>query len=99
MPIDRFNERYEELNNHPDWSFHGSDFPSNAELLEARNRVLARHPKTPFIVLNVGNNADNLLYVGERIDRFRFPTGIGLPDEILKKVYYENAARLLQVKT
>ena len=24
--------------------------------------------------------------------------GLGLPDEILKKVYYENAARLLQVK-
>src|SRR5882724_11491206 len=22
-PTDRFNERYEELNNHPDWSFHG----------------------------------------------------------------------------
>src|SRR6266853_5892415 len=30
LPIDRFNERFEELNNHPDWSFHGGDFPSNA---------------------------------------------------------------------
>ena len=29
-PTDRFNERYEELNNHPDWSFYGHDFPSNA---------------------------------------------------------------------
>jgi predicted TIM-barrel fold metal-dependent hydrolase len=29
-PTDRFNERYEELNNHPDWSFYGRDFPSNA---------------------------------------------------------------------
>ena len=44
-PTDRFNERYEELNNHPDWSFYGGDFPSNAELIEARNRVIARHPK------------------------------------------------------
>ena len=26
-PTDRFNERYEELNNHPDWSFYGGDFP------------------------------------------------------------------------
>lgn len=52
-PTDRFNERYEELNNHPDWSFHGGDFPSNAELLDARNRVFARHPKTRFIVLHV----------------------------------------------
>ena len=32
LPIDRFNERFEELNRHPDWSFHRGDFPSNAEL-------------------------------------------------------------------
>ena len=70
LPIDRFNERFEELNNHPDWSFYGGDFPSNAELLEARNRVLARHPKTQFIVLHVGNDAENLPYVGECMDRF-----------------------------
>jgi len=70
LPIDRFNERFEELNNHLDWSFYGGDFPTNAELLEARNRVLARHPKTQFIVLHVGNDAENLPYVGECMDRF-----------------------------
>jgi predicted TIM-barrel fold metal-dependent hydrolase len=70
LPTDRFNERYEELNNHPDWSFHGGDFPSNAELLEARNRVFARHPKTRFIVLHVGNFAENLGNVAENMDRF-----------------------------
>ena len=70
LPIDRTNERFEELNNHPDWSFHGHDFPSNAELLEARNRVISKHPKTQFIVLHVGNNGENLGYVGECMDRF-----------------------------
>jgi predicted TIM-barrel fold metal-dependent hydrolase len=70
-PIDRFNERFEELNNHPDWSFHGRDFPSNEELLAARNRVLARHPKTQFIVLHVGNYAENLAQVSESMDRFK----------------------------
>jgi predicted TIM-barrel fold metal-dependent hydrolase len=69
-PTDRFNERYEELNNHPDWSFYGGDFPSNAELIEARNRVFARHPKTRFIVLHVGNFAENLANVSENMDRF-----------------------------
>ena len=69
-PIDRFNERYDELGNHPDWSFHDRDFPSNAELLEARNRMFARHPKTQFIVLHVGNNAENLAFVSENLDRF-----------------------------
>ncbi len=69
-PTDRFNERYEELNNHPDWSFYGRDFPSNAELIEARNRVMARHPNTRFIVLHVGNFAENLENVSENLDRF-----------------------------
>ena len=69
-PTDRFNERYEELSNHPDWSFHGKDFPSNAELLEARNRVFARHPKTQFLVLHVGNFSEDLDNVSENLDRF-----------------------------
>jgi predicted TIM-barrel fold metal-dependent hydrolase len=70
-PIDRFNERFEELNNHPDWSFHGKDFPSNAELLEARNRVIARHPKTQFLVLHVGNFAEDLEHAGNCMDRYK----------------------------
>ena len=69
-PTDRFNERYEELNNHPDWSFYGGDFPSNAELLEARNRVIARHSRTSFVVLHAGNFAENLQNVSESLDRF-----------------------------
>jgi predicted TIM-barrel fold metal-dependent hydrolase len=69
-PVDRFNERYEELNNHPDWSFYGRDFPSNAELLDARNRMIARHPHTQFIVLHVGNFAENLANVSQNLDRF-----------------------------
>jgi len=70
LPTDNTNERFEELNNHPDWSFHGRDFPENKELLERRNRVFAKHPKTQFIVLHVGNNAENLPYVSECMDRF-----------------------------
>jgi predicted TIM-barrel fold metal-dependent hydrolase len=69
-PTDRFNERYEELNNHPDWSFYGHDFPSNAELLAARNRVIAKHPKTQFVTLHVGNFSEDLQNVGESLDRF-----------------------------
>jgi predicted TIM-barrel fold metal-dependent hydrolase len=70
LPIDRYNERFEELNNHPDWSFHGRDFPSARQLYEARNRVFARHPKTAFVALHVGNNAEDLGYVSECLDRY-----------------------------
>jgi predicted TIM-barrel fold metal-dependent hydrolase len=69
-PTDRFNERFEELNRHPDWSFCGRDFPTNAELIEARNRMIARHPNTRFIVLHVGNFAENLENVSQNLDRF-----------------------------
>ena len=60
LPVDARNERYEELNRHPDWSFHGRDYPSNAEILAARDRVLARHPKTTFIGLHVGHSSEDL---------------------------------------
>jgi predicted TIM-barrel fold metal-dependent hydrolase len=70
LPTDRFNERFEELNNHPDWSFHGRDFPSNRALLEARNRMFARHPKTTFVALHVGHNAEDLASVSESLDKF-----------------------------
>lgn len=69
-PTDRFNERYEELNNHPDWSFYGGDFPSNEELLAARNRVMGRHPRTQFVVLHVGNFAEDLQNVSDNLDRY-----------------------------
>ena len=81
LPIGRFNERYEELNNHPDWSFHGRDFPAKMELLEARNRVFARHPKTQFIALHVGNRGEDLGYVSACLDR-------------LPNMHVEMAARL-----
>ena len=179
LPIDRFNERFEELNNHPDWSFYGQDFPPFKAIMEALYRVVARHPKTQFIALHVGCNAENLAFVSQQLDRNRnlhvelgarigelgrqpratrrffdryqdrilFGTdatpngvdvpqqifgdqlyeiyyrfletdddyfdyapapvppqgrwriyGIHLPDEILRKVYWENAARLLQIQ-
>jgi predicted TIM-barrel fold metal-dependent hydrolase len=70
LPVDRFNERYEELYAHPDWSFHGPQFPSHQALLEACDRVFARHPKTQFLALHVGHNAENLSVVSARLDRF-----------------------------
>jgi predicted TIM-barrel fold metal-dependent hydrolase len=69
LPVNRFNERYEELNAHPDWSFYGKDFPSDHELQEARFRVIQRHPNTQFIVLHVGD-AENLAYISQAMDKY-----------------------------
>ncbi len=64
LPIDRFNERWEELHAHPTWSFHGRDFPGNRELQEARRNVMRRHPRTQFVCLHVADSED-LPYVSE----------------------------------
>jgi predicted TIM-barrel fold metal-dependent hydrolase len=68
LPIDRFNERWEELHAHPDWSFHGRDFPGDRELQEARRNVMHRHPRTKFVCLHVAD-AEDLPYVSECMDR------------------------------
>ena len=59
LPIDERNERYEELAAHPDWSFYPSEY-SKAQLLDQRDRVIARHPATTFIAAHVAESSENL---------------------------------------
>ncbi len=174
------NERWEELYRHPEWSFHGVDLshlppPKNLppgvpaahhQLIEARNRVIARHPQTTFLCAHMADLPEDLAQLDEYLTQYpnmnveisariselgrqpytarkfflkhsdrilfgtdgvppvtelilhwrfletfdeNFPyednpfppqglwniTGIGLPDEVLKKVYSENAVRLI----
>lgn len=165
LPLDRRNEQYVSLSRNPLWHFYGEGFPSKDELLNQRNEVIARHPKTAFIGLHVANRPENLSEVASLLDRFPnlhvefgarvnelgrqpytarkfflkyqdrilfgvdrgsmtryhyrvyfrfletqdeyFPFGgnlgrwriygIFLPDEALKKIYYENAVKLLKL--
>jgi predicted TIM-barrel fold metal-dependent hydrolase len=69
-PTDRFNERWEELGNHPNWSFYGGDHPPKAELLAARNRVIEKHPGTTFVCLHVANHPENLDEVSSWLDKY-----------------------------
>ncbi len=69
-PIDRYNERYDELGAHPGWSFYGDRFPSKEEILAARNRVFARHPDTIFIGAHVGTLPEELAVVGKWLDTY-----------------------------
>ena len=62
LPPDRFNERYEELAVHPDWSFYGAQY-SKDELLRQRDRVFARHPRTTFVAAHVAERPEHLTYV------------------------------------
>jgi predicted TIM-barrel fold metal-dependent hydrolase len=68
-PIDKYNERYEELAAHPDWSFYGAPV-SKASLLEQRDRVIARHPKTTFVGAHLAESGENLAYVANLLDTY-----------------------------
>jgi uncharacterized protein len=62
-PIDGRNERYEQLVRRPDYRFSGKDYPSHLEIVQALERVFAKHPETMFISLHFGNWPENLDYV------------------------------------
>ncbi len=67
-PLDQFNERYDELGNHPSWSFYGDQYPSKEEILAQRNRVFAKHPNTIFIGAHMGNLPEELHTVAMWLD-------------------------------
>jgi predicted TIM-barrel fold metal-dependent hydrolase len=67
IPTDQYNERFEELAAHPDWSFYGSQY-AKQELLQQRNRVFARHPRTTFVAAHMAESAECLSRVAEMLD-------------------------------
>jgi uncharacterized protein len=69
-PIDASNERYEELIEHPDWSFYGPRYPSLPELLAQRDRMFAKHPHTIFVALHFGSWPENLDFVEQTLQKF-----------------------------
>lgn len=170
-PVDAFNERYEQLLQHPDWSFADrTRFPSFERLLTALETLVEGHPRTTFIAVHAGCHPEDLGRVGRMLAAYpnlhidiaarvaelgrqpraarklilRFPdrvlfgtdeipptaaeyathfrfletwdeafphssedpplmgrwtiSGLGLPDDVLAKVYRENAARLLGLR-
>jgi uncharacterized protein len=69
-PLNRHNERYEELNVNPSWNFSDAQFPSKAKLLAERNHIIEKHPHTTFVALHVANWPENLDVVSEWLDRY-----------------------------
>jgi len=69
-PIDANNERYEELIEHPDWSFYGPQFPGIQELMAQRDRMFAKHPHTTFAALHFGSWPENLDFVEQTLEKF-----------------------------
>ncbi|QNI33856.1 amidohydrolase family protein [Alloacidobacterium dinghuense] len=69
LPIDSKNERYEELAAHPDWGFYGSQY-SKQELLDQRDRVFERHPRTTFVAAHVAESGEDLSCVATMLKTY-----------------------------
>jgi predicted TIM-barrel fold metal-dependent hydrolase len=69
-PLDRFNERWHELNSHPNWLFADPKFPRREDLHAQRNRVIARHPKTTFICAHMANDGEDLDTLAKWLDTY-----------------------------
>jgi hypothetical protein len=69
-PLDKNNERWHELNQHPDWLFYGQDFPDLKTLLDSFVNAVAKHPRTTFIGAHFGNDAEDIATVGRWLDQY-----------------------------
>jgi hypothetical protein len=64
------NERWDELQAHPEWSFYGEPVPSWEQLYDAFERRVARHPKSKFIAVHFGNDPEDPERVAQMLDRY-----------------------------
>lgn len=69
LPYDETNERWRELRDHRGWWFGDpAVHPPREALLEALDRVVARHPGTTFVGVHFANNPEDLDWVEGRLD-------------------------------
>lgn len=69
-PVDLTNERLLELTQFPQRARPADKYPSFEELMAERDRMLAKHPKTTFILAHFAYHANDLQRLGRLLDRF-----------------------------
>jgi len=69
-PTDEKNERYEEIQENPDWSYYNAGTPSFEALMIAQENMLKANPHTTFVIPHVGSNAENLANISRMMDLY-----------------------------
>jgi predicted TIM-barrel fold metal-dependent hydrolase len=68
-PIDYHNERWLELALYPDRRYQDhTKFPAFEDLMAQRDRLLARHPRTTWVIAHLGWHANDLARLGRMFD-------------------------------
>jgi len=69
-PINNLNERYDELQARPEWSFYKPGLFTFEELLNMQENLLKSNSGTTFIIAHGGSYTENLSYVGKCLDQY-----------------------------
>jgi hypothetical protein len=70
LPFNSDNERWTELKDHRPWWFGDAEkYPPRMDLLNALDRVVARHPLTTFVCVHFANNSEDIDWVNAALDR------------------------------
>lgn len=69
-PVDLNNERLLELTQFPNRARPPEKYPQFEELMAERDRMIAKHPKTNFILAHFAYHANDLERLGRMLDRF-----------------------------
>ena len=69
-PVTETNERWLELQLHPERRRPAGEFPAFESLMAERDRLFARHPKTTFIAAHFAYHANDLARLGRLLDAY-----------------------------
>lgn len=71
MPLDEHNPERGFYSTHPEWHMYGhSDAPAKEDILNARDRIVAKYPKLRVVGCHLGSNEDELETLAARLDRY-----------------------------
>lgn len=84
LPIDKNNERWLELKQFPQRARPADKYPAFETLMQERNHMIAKHPKTTFILAHLGYHGNDLARLGKLFDTY-------------PNVYVDNAAVLAEL--
>ena len=69
-PIDKYNERWLELKQFPGRARPPEKYPAFETLMTERNHMLAKHPKTTFILAHLGYHGNDLARLAKLFDTY-----------------------------
>jgi predicted TIM-barrel fold metal-dependent hydrolase len=70
-PLDESDPHYGYYKNNPKWHLHGKPgYPSHQDIIDARDRVVERHPGLRFVGAHIGSLEHDVAEVARRFDRY-----------------------------